>query len=168
MMADLTLLGDPAAVARLKWLSGLVDSALQRVAEKRHRFQRYATKIQLATILFSGAISLCLGIDLISLQPWLKRVAFTLGVIVTVLNALEPYFNYRALWIAHEEAKYMMHRLRENLDFYLKGLEHEPVDPQKVLDFQRQYQEIWDRVSAEWLARRRQKGGTGENPPQGP
>jgi hypothetical protein len=165
-MGDATLLGDPAAVARLKWLSDLVDTALLRVAEKRHRFQRYATKIQLATILFSGAVSLCLGIDLISLQPWLKRLAFTLGVIVTVLNALEPYFNFRALWVAHEEAKYMMHRLRENMDFYLKGLEHEPVDPQKVLDFQRQYQEIWDRVSAEWLARRRQKGGAGEPTPK--
>lgn len=146
----------PPAQRRLAWLRSKINDDIGRLKEKRHRFQRYAAIVQLATIILSGLVSILLGIDLYEAN--LKRVAFVLGVIVTVLNAIEPFFNFRALWIAHEDAKYRMHRLQDTVECYAQGVSADDADPKKIEEFERERHAIWDWVSAEWLARRRANG----------
>lgn len=148
--------GHASAKTRLDWLRTKVGEDIHRLQAKRHRFQRYATSVHLATIIFAGLVSILLGIDLY--VDITKRIALVLGVIVTILNALEPFFNFRALWIAHEDAKYRMHRLQDTLELYAQGVTDDKVNPTKVEEFERERNAIWDWVSAEWLARRRAQG----------
>jgi hypothetical protein len=151
---------DMAASDRLDWLSNRVDQSLTLVAEKRARFQKAASRIQVTTIALTGGVSLCLGLDMAGIEGPLKATAFVFGVVVTLMNAIEPYFNMRALWIEHEDAKFRLHRLRDRIDFYRAGLTHEPICAEAVLEFEKQHQDIWERVSTEWLSRRRYSNGS--------
>lgn len=145
--------------ARLQWLTACVDESLNSVAAKRIKYQAYASRIQLASIILSGIVSLCLGLDLAGFTGPLKAIAFCLVTIVTLLNAIEPFFNYRALWVGHEEAKYRLHRLKTSIGFYVAGLATEAIDPARVREFESTHQDIWDKVSNDWLIRRRHKDG---------
>ena len=82
-------------------------------------------------------------------------VAFTLGAIVTVLNALEPFFNFRSLWVEHEEAVYRLYRLQDDFTFYLKGKQPKDLSQEKLEEFNQKYGQIWVDVSRRWLALRR-------------
>jgi len=75
------------------------------------------------------------------------------------MNALEPYFNYRALWIEHEEALARLYALQDRLDFYLSGAEPEDLDVQKLTEYHEQYQMIWDELSKKWIQQRKRAPG---------
>jgi hypothetical protein len=86
----------------------------------------------------------------------LKDVAFVLTALVTVLNALEPFFNFRALWVEHEAALWKLRRLRNKLEYYTAGKKFENMSIAIINDFQSEYQTIWDDLSQSWINYRKQ------------
>lgn len=143
---------------KAKWLFDAIDDGLRRANNKKDRFKRKASFIKLSTLLLSGFATILLGVQIQGWEDKFKMVAFIFGAFVTMLNAVEPYFNFRSLWIEHEEVVYRLIRLKDELDFYLKGKNATEISVEEIEKFNTQYAQIWHDVSQKWLALRKSEG----------
>jgi hypothetical protein len=107
------------------------------------------------TIALSGLATILLGLQIVGFEKYFKEIAFVLGALVTLLNALEPFFNFRALWVEHERAQANFHRLKDKISFYLVGADAEKLSLEKLEDIHDEYQKIWIRLSSAWIEYRR-------------
>lgn len=140
---------------QISWLLNRIDESVNYIAKKRLFFQYRASIIKIAMIFLSASITICLGLRLPQYDSELRMAAFIMGGIVTLLNAVEPFFNYRSLWIEHEEAKYKLHRLKDQIEFDLSDELQNEIKKEQVLEYQKDYHEIWDSLSNKWLQYRR-------------
>jgi hypothetical protein len=74
---------------------------------------------------------------------------------LTVLNAVDPYFNFRALWIEHEHAKSQFFSLYDRVRFYAEGRRNSDIDLRAVEDFYAEYEDIWENLGEAWDRARR-------------
>jgi hypothetical protein len=134
-----------------------LEAGIQHARAKKRSSQLRASVIKLAIIFFSGLATVLLGLQIPSVEGTLKQIAFALGAIVTMLNAVEPFFNYRALWVEHESALAGFYRIRRDLVYYLRGLPTDQLDGKVLKKFHDQYQAVWDQLSTAWIGYRRAK-----------
>jgi hypothetical protein len=94
--------------------------------------------------------------------PWfLAGLAFSLVALVTVINAIEPFFNWRSRWVLMEEAQYRFYRLEDDLNYLITKSNLEAIQLQDVDALYQRYRLIWDELSLRWLEHRR-GGGSGQ------
>jgi len=141
--------------AQVEWLLQQIDDSLKCMAGKRTHFQRAAGYIRVGILILSGTVTVLLGLWTPDSEDTLRNVAFVIGAIVTTLSSLDFYFNYRGLWVEHEEAEWRLHRLRDRLSFYVSGVGAGEIDPQVLIEIHEAYQWIWDNLSTRWLSLRR-------------
>ena len=111
-----------------------------------------------ATIILSGIATVLLGLQMPGLEVLTKEIAFALVTLVTVVNAIEPFFNFRALWVEHELAQAEFYSLKRDLEFYLTGADLEELDFSQLDRFHKEYQRIWTNLSRSWIQHRRSAG----------
>jgi len=83
---------------------------------RKGAFRASATTIKLVSLGMSAAATIILGLVELT-KP--VAAAFILTALVTLLNALEAYFNFRSRWIIMEEGQARFHRLKDDLEFAL-------------------------------------------------
>ncbi len=137
------------------WLSKRIEDSIKRVESKSNKFKKTSSLIKIATIIFAGLITIFLGFKNQCYEETFKMIAFILGAVITVLNGLEPFFNFRLFWIEHEEAEYKFRRLRDEYGFYLSGLNDNDLKHEELSKYEKKFQEIWDNLSMKWLSYRR-------------
>ena len=96
-----------------------------------------------------------LGLQIVGFAEYLKLAAFVFGSLANLLNALEPFFNYRVLWIEHEEAEGKLYRLKDEIEYYIVGTTSENIDLDMLDGFLKRYLEIWNKLSKAWIDNRR-------------
>ena len=138
------------------WLTAKIESSIENVGEKRRRNQRRATIVRLTTLVFSASATILLGLNIGGFEVGFKNIAFALTALVTLVAALEPFFNFRALWIEHEQAKARLHRLQDELAYYLTGKQLNELDVETLDDFKNRFNAIWVDLSAAWIRERRE------------
>jgi hypothetical protein len=141
---------------KIEYLQAKLEDAIKRVRSSRKNNQTKASLIKVSVVFFSGVATVLLGLQASNLQAQLKDVAFVLTALVTVLNALEPFFNFRSLWVEHEVALWKLRRLRNKLEYYTAGKKVENMSIEIINDFQTEYQSIWDDLSQSWINYRKQ------------
>jgi len=80
-----------------------------------------------------------------------------LTALITLLSALEPFFNFRALWVEHEIALWKFYRLRDKIDFYLAGNKPEKMSMEEIISFHAEFQTIWNDLSQSRFNYRKQE-----------
>lgn len=141
-------------LAQADWLKAKIADGLSYVSTKRSTFRAVATRIRLVVLGLSSLITIVLGIRVAGFDDILRNIAFVLGGLATTIASVDVLFNYRALWVEHEEAKWRLHRLQDRLEFYISGCKDNP-EPQRLVEFHDAYQDIWDQLSTRWLKHRR-------------
>ncbi len=143
------------------WLNEKIDEAILHAKKLKRTNQKRASYVKIISVLFTGLITILLGLQIEGYAESFKAFAFVLGAFVTVINALEPFFNFRALWIEHEAALANFHRLKDSLEFYLIGLEPEKLEKNELEELNEKYQQIWVDLSRTWIEYRRGEGSSG-------
>jgi hypothetical protein len=103
--------------AKIELLQAKVDDATRKVRGNRRDNRRKASLIKLTATFCSAAATILLGLKVPNLESQFKDIAFVLTALITLLSALEPFFNFRALWIEHEIALWKFYRLRDKIEF---------------------------------------------------
>lgn len=129
-----------------------IERANTYARARKHRFRRRSAAVRLCVLVMSATSTIILGWQ--DLNVW-TGLAFSLIALVTVVNTLEPFFAWRSRWVLMEETQYRLHRLRDELTFYLASRPPEAIDTAQVTGMFRQYQEIWDQLGSRWLEYRR-------------
>ena len=70
---------------------------------RKNKFRRLATMVKLMSLALSAVATVILGLQ--DLDFW-TGLAFSLVALTTVVNAVEPFFNWRSRWVLMEEARY--------------------------------------------------------------
>lgn len=142
---------------KVDYLKTKVEDALQRAQNNRRANRRKASAIKIIITLLSGSATVLLGLQIPNLEPFFRDIAFVFTALVTVFTALEPFFNYRALWVEHEIALWKFYRLHDKIEYYLAGTLPEQMNTDKINGFYNEYQSIWDDLSKSWIGYRKQE-----------
>ena len=84
----------------------------------------------------------------------IKNIAFVFSSLVTVFNALEPFFNYRSLWIEHEKANAAFFQVKDRLEFYITGRTDDELSLKEIDKFYEEYEEVWSSLNQAWSKQR--------------
>jgi hypothetical protein len=82
-------------------------------------------------------------------------LAFSLVAVGTLVNAVEPFFNWRSRWILMEEAQYRLQRIRDELEYLLLKTPSPDVKFDDLDPFFERLQGVWTDTSERWLEYRR-------------
>ena len=143
-----------------EWLKERVGKALQHTYKRKDQNKRRATCVKLTAILLSGIATLLLGLRILGYEAMFVNIAFALVTMVTILNALEPYFNFRALWVEHELAIARFHRINDELNFYLAGSSSKEINSEKLSEIYKEYRETWNSLNNAWIGYRKGKANS--------
>lgn len=149
-----------AITNKAEFLKARIALALAYVERARDRNRRRATWIKLATVGLSAVATVLLGLQLSGMDDFLRNFAFILVTLGTLLNALEPFFNFRSLWVEEEATIAQFFRLRDELGYEIAAVGG-GTPPDEVLDrLFRQFVQIWEHHNTAWLGFRKGEGET--------
>jgi hypothetical protein len=118
---------------RVAFLQAELDRQHQRFTRRRRRDKRKSFALQMATVALSATITVLLGLRVAAgLQRTLANLALGLGALVTVLAAMEAFFNHRGLWVARTVTVRRLEELGRQVDYQLAGLADGEVQPEVV------------------------------------
>ena len=141
---------------KAEWLNKKIEEAIAHTRRNKSRNRKRATAVRTAQIAFSGIATILLGLQISGYEPVFKEIAFVLGALVTLLNALEPFFNFRSLWVEHEAAQAKFHRLKDQLEFFITGIDIGKANLEMLYHMNDEYGSIWNTLSETWVQYRRE------------
>lgn len=139
-------------------LKDRIEVTLRYTQGRRKGHQRWAAAIRVRSVALSGAATIILGLE--DLSTW-AGLAFSFTALVTLLGALEPFFNFRGIWLILEDGQAKTHRLEDDLNFYLAESRETGPDPERLRMFHDRLQRIWQDMSDAWNNQRRSGGPQG-------
>ena len=77
------------------------------------------------------------------------------GPLVTLITALEPFFNWRSRWVLMEEIQYRLNLMRDQIDYYLVTTPTADLDRDHLHRFFTSRLDIWTDASRRWVEFRR-------------
>jgi hypothetical protein len=141
----------------------LVSADMEWTDSRKIRFRTRASSIKVAALVLTALSTIVLGIPAI---PSRASIALPMVAVVTVLTALETFFNWRSRWVLMEEAQYRLNRLRDEMDYYLVVTPSGAITKEKLDEFFAEQQAIWSDVSRRWVESRKiDRPPQGEQPP---
>lgn len=122
----------------------LVSSDMDWADSRKARFRMRASCAKAAALTLTGASTVVLGIPAI---PGRAAIALPMVALVTLISALEPFFNWRSRWVLMEETQYRLNRIRDEMDYYLVTTPAADLDRDRLRGFFTEQQDIWHDVS---------------------
>ena len=144
------------ATEKIKYLTEQIDSSVNSLRLKKKRNKRKSSLIKVGIIALTGIATILLGLDVLGFEKEFKKTAFILTSIATILTALEPFFNYRALWIECEDALAKLYRLKSTFEYYVHGTENQEIEMGQIDRFFEEYLKVWENLGTNWIAFRKQ------------
>jgi carboxylesterase type B len=126
----------------------LVSSDMDWADSRKSRFRKYASRVRVWTLILTAASTVVLGVEVL---PSRSSIALPMVAAVTVLSALEPFFNWRSRWVLMEETQYRLNRIRDEMDLYLVTTRPEDMQNDQLHKFYQEQQKIWADVSRRWI-----------------
>ncbi len=120
---------------------------------RKERFRLLSSGTKMLSLLMLGAATIILGLQ--NLSFW-AGLGFSLVALTTVINAVEPFFNWRSRWVLAEEAQHRFYRLQEDLEYLVATRPPEKLEMGEIEELYERYQYAWNDFSEQWLESRRQ------------
>lgn len=88
-----------------------------------------------------------------------QNIAFTLSAAVSLMSALDTFFNYKELWIRYQVTVNDLHELRFDLEYLLaQGIQN--VKEEELDELYERYQIILKETNSSWSELRKEKKST--------
>jgi hypothetical protein len=126
----------------------LVSADMEWADSRKARFRARASYARVTALVLAATSTVVLGIPAI---PDRTAIALPMVALVTLLSALEPFFNWRSRWVLMEEAQYRLNRIRDEMDYYLVATPAADLDRDHLHRFFTDRQDIWNDVSRKWI-----------------
>lgn len=119
---------------------------------RKKRFRLASSALKMLTLSLSAASTIILGLQ--SLNFW-AGLAFALVAVVTLLGAVESFFNWRSRWVLMEETQYRFQRLADDLEYLIASTPAADLTHDRIRPLFDEYQRVWTQLSEGWLRERR-------------
>jgi hypothetical protein len=135
------------------YLRGQILRSVRYCQVRKKRFRICSSGIKLISLAISAAATIILGLQ--NLTLW-AGLGFSLVALVTVINAVEPFFNWRSRWLLAEDAQSRFYRIEEDLEYLVATCSKENLQMGNVDELYRRHQENWRNFSEKWREDKRQ------------
>ncbi|MEU6237889.1 DUF4231 domain-containing protein [Kitasatospora sp. NPDC047058] len=119
---------------------------------RKKRFRRASSALKVLTLALSAASTIILGLQ--DLDFW-AGLGFALVALVTLLGAVESFFNWRSRWVLMEETQYRFRRLADDLEYLIASTPADELTHDRLRPVFDAYQDVWAHLSDRWLQERR-------------
>ncbi len=137
---------------KLTLLTADIDERIDNFAKKRRRDKKKAFGLKMFTVLFAAMVTILLGVEgFTQYGTWLKNIALILGASITVINAMDAFFDHRSLWIRRTVTLVRLYNLRRDLKFQVAGAEPDEIDEDTLIKFKNRFMRILQDDLREWL-----------------
>jgi uncharacterized protein DUF4231 len=137
---------------KLNYLKKELDNRINVLVKKRNDAKNRSFALKILTVCFAATITILLGLKIN--DDWTKLfqdIALGLGAVITVLNAIEAFYDHRSLWIRRTVTLANLYDLRADLSYAIAGVDEAKIDV-KVLDrFKDRYVQILQEDLKAWL-----------------
>jgi hypothetical protein len=135
-----------------EWVSSELNRVTDRFSRKRRRNKRMAFGLRIGAVFVSGSVAVLLGFNASQdIAGWLKNVALVLGVLIMVMNAMEAFFDHRALWVRETVTRARLRHLKMEMQFYAHSRSHEEMQLADIERFMAQMREILREDLESWI-----------------
>ncbi len=137
---------------KLKLIESEIDDRVREFARKRRSDKHWAFGLKVSSVLLAAIITVLLGLQLG--DEWsgpFKNIALVLGVLITVFNAYEAFYDYRALWVRRTVTLVNLYKLQRDFRFYVSGVEPDEISKAALERFKNRLDEIMDSDLRNWL-----------------
>jgi len=135
----------------LGYVQDAIDTQLRLASKRRNRDKRKALGLQTSTVVLSATISVLLGLKVSApIESILANVALGLGALVTVLAAVDAFFDHRALWVGRTITMAHLEALRRQLE-YEKASTAGPLSSERLSFFFTALETVVKDDRAAWL-----------------
>jgi hypothetical protein len=142
---------------KLKTLQKELDDRIKITARKRAGDKTKAFGLKILAICFAAATTVLLGLKVdASLAVIFQSVALILSAMITVLTAVEAFYDHRSLWIRRTVTLSRLYGLRTDLNYSTAGLPESEIDVKALDRFMRRYERILQDDLKSWLKMRQE------------
>lgn len=137
---------------RLIYLQSEMDKTISSFKSDRQHDRMMAFRLKISSILFASIITILLGLKVDSFWSELfKNIALILGSVITVINAVDAFYNHRSLWIRRTVTLVRLYDLKRNLSFYISGLEQGEINSERIDEYLFSFHQILNDDLNAWL-----------------
>lgn len=137
---------------KLKLIESEIDDRVREFARKRHGDKRRAFGLKVLSVLLAAIITVLLGLKVeAGWSDLLRNIALVFGALITVINAYEAFYDYRALWIRRTVTLVNLYKLQRDFRFYKSGVEPDEISGATLERFKNRLDEIMDNDLRNWL-----------------
>jgi hypothetical protein len=120
---------------------------LEPLESREKRFSLLSSGVKVLSLTISASATIILGLQDLSL--W-AALGFSLVALLTVINAIEPFFNWRSRWVLAEEARARFHRIKDDLNYLVATRPKEELQIEDLNDLYMRYEQTWTNFSRAW------------------
>jgi len=137
---------------KLKLIENEIDDRVREFARKRRSDKHWAFGLKVSSVLLAATITVLLGLQLGDewSEPF-KNIALVLGVLITVFNTYEAFYDYRALWVRRTVTLVHLYKLQRDFRFYKSGVAPDEISSAALERFKDRLDEIMDNDLRNWL-----------------
>lgn len=148
---------------KLKVLQKELDERIRDTKRKRSGDKNKAFGLKILVVCFAATVTVLLGLKVDeNLAGIFQGIALVLSAVITVLNAVEAFFDHRSLWIRRTVTLSRLYTLRSNLDFVTAGVDASELDVKILERFRHRYEHILQDDLKSWLKMRQDEPSTDE------
>ncbi|MBK9504401.1 MAG: SLATT domain-containing protein [Bacteroidetes bacterium] len=140
-------------VEKVEWLLARIQESIDSVSGKRKANKTKASIIKISLLLSSAGTTILIGLFSTYNVNILKSLALIFSTTITLFTAIEPFFNYRSLWIEHEDATAKFNLLLDRINYYREG--NDTMEVSQIDKFLEEYLSIWENLSNNWIEERK-------------
>ncbi len=136
---------------QLKYLEEKLETDISGIQKRSNKNRNRSALMGVSAIVFGACVTICLGVQINVYQELLKNIALICGVLVTVVNSIDRFFNFRVAWVKQTVTIIKLKTLKSEIELYKLGLqEDEKADEDRISKFLERYKGIWELISGEW------------------
>ncbi len=136
---------------KLNLLQDEVQKQIDAFEQRQTRNRRIAMTYKVFTAMAGAATTVLLGINV---DPgWsasLKNIALVLSALITVISAIEAFFDNRALWIRQFVTLMRLHDLKRDVQYYVAGAELAEIEIEQLNKFKERFDNVIQENIREW------------------
>lgn len=152
---------------KLDTLRNELNFSIEYFEYKHKKTKTRVNVVKITSVTFSVLITVVLGLNSENLVETFKNIAIVLGAVVTIINAVDAFYNYGALWVKNAVTLSKLRELKRELDFYAAGCEPEDISESKLNEFLNKLQQILKDDIKQWLRIREKVNAMEQNKEDG-
>ncbi|MCM8709845.1 DUF4231 domain-containing protein [Clostridium sp. SYSU_GA19001] len=140
-----------------------LDCSIAYFAAKHKKTKLRANIIKITSVTFSALITVVLGLNSGYLVDVFRNMAIILGAVVTIINAVDAYYNFGALWVKNTITLSKLRELKRELYFYASGRNSEDITESILNEYLDKMQKILRDDIRQWIRIRERINSSDQN-----